>query len=51
MAESMGCLGITVNKPGELASALDQAFNSGRPAIVDVKTHVEGIAPRTWMPS
>ena len=51
MAESMGCLGITVNKPSELASALDQAFDSGRPAVVDVKTHVEGIAPRTWMPS
>ena len=46
MAESMGCLGITVNKPSELASALDQAFDSGRPAVVDVKTHVEGIAPR-----
>ena len=51
MAESMGCLGITVNKPSELSSALDQAFASGRPAVVDVKTHVEGIAPRTWMPS
>ena len=51
MAESMGCFGITVNKPSELASALDQAFASGKPAVVDVKTHVEGIAPRTWMPS
>ena len=29
MAESMGCFGITVNKPSELASALDQAFASG----------------------
>ena len=51
MAESMGCFGITVNKPSELSSALDQAFASGQPAVVDVKTHVEGIAPRTWMPS
>lgn len=51
MAESMGCFGVTVNKPSELASALDQAFASGKPAVVDVKTHVEGIAPRTWMPS
>lgn len=51
MAESMGCLGITVNKPSELSGALDQALESGRPAVVDVKTHVEGIAPRTWMPS
>jgi len=51
MAESMGCFGVTVNKPSELASALDQAFASGKPAVVDVKTHVEGIAPRAWMPS
>lgn len=50
MAESMGCFGVTVNKPSELAGALDAAFASGKPAVVDVKTHVEGIAPRTWMP-
>ena len=51
MAESMGCFGITVNKPSELAGALDAAFDSGKPAVVDVKTHVEGIAPRAWMPN
>jgi acetolactate synthase-1/2/3 large subunit len=51
MAESMGCFGITVNKVSELKSALDQAFDSGRPAIVDVKTHLEGIAPRAWLPA
>jgi len=50
MAESMGCFGITVNKPSEVSSALDQAFESGKPAIVDVKTHLEGIAPRAWLP-
>ncbi|MEZ4710977.1 MAG: thiamine pyrophosphate-binding protein [Caldilineaceae bacterium] len=50
MAESMGALGITVRKPGELASALDQAFAAGQPAVIDVKTHIGGIAPRAWMP-
>jgi acetolactate synthase-1/2/3 large subunit len=50
IAESMGCFGITVNKPSELAGALDQAFAAGRPAVVDVKTHLEGIAPRAWRP-
>ncbi|MBI1923520.1 thiamine pyrophosphate-binding protein, partial [Candidatus Poribacteria bacterium] len=48
MAESMGCFGITVNKPSELAGALEQAFAAGKPAVVDVKTHIEGIAPRAW---
>ena len=47
----MGALGLTVNKHSELAGALDQAFNAGRPVVVDVKTHVEGIAPRAWTPS
>ena len=51
IAESMGALGLTVNKPSELAGALDQALASGRPAVVDVKTHVEGIAPRAWTPA
>ena len=50
MAESMGCFGVTVNKPSELASALDQAFAAGKPAVVDVKTHIEGIASRAWVP-
>ncbi len=51
IAESFGALGITVNKPEELPGALERAFASGRPAVVDVKTHVEGIAPRAWMPA
>ncbi len=50
IAESMNCFGITVNKPSELASALDQAFAAGKPALVDVKTHLDGIAPRAWTP-
>ena len=50
IAESMGCFGVTVNKPSELPGALDQAFAAERPAVVDVKTHVEGIAPRAWTP-
>ena len=51
IAESMGCLGITVNKPAEISSALDRALAADRPAVVDVKTHVEGIAPPAWTPA
>jgi len=50
IAESMGCLGITVNAPSEIANALDQAFAAGKPAVVDVKTHIDGIAPKAWTP-
>ena len=48
MAESMGCLGITVKHPGEFLSALGQAFDANWPALIDVKTDIEGIAPRAW---
>lgn len=50
IAESMGCLGLTVHKPGEIQSALEQALDAGRPAVIDVKTDVDGIAPRAWVP-
>ena len=50
IAESFGCLGITVAEPGEIAGALDRAFAASRPVVIDVKTDIEGIAPRAWTP-
>jgi acetolactate synthase-1/2/3 large subunit len=50
LAESMGCFGVQVRRAAELEGALEQAFASGRPAVVDVKTHIEGIAPPAWTP-
>lgn len=50
VAESMGCFGTTVHRPSELQGALEQALEAGRPAVVDVKTDVDGIAPRAWVP-
>jgi acetolactate synthase-1/2/3 large subunit len=50
LAQSLGCFGITVHQPNQLANALDQAFAAGKPAVVDVKTHIDGIAPRAWTP-
>ena len=50
IARSMGCFGVTVNRISELRGALDEAFASGKPAVVDVKTHLDGIAPGAWLP-
>ena len=50
IAQSMDCFGATVHRPSELPNALEQALASGKPAIVDVKTHIEGIAPQAWAP-
>ena len=51
IAESMGCLGITVGKASEIGAALDRAFEANRPVVIDVKTDIEGIAPKTWTPT
>ena len=51
IADSMGCLGLTVRRAGEIESALEQAIAADRPAVIDVKTDIEGIAPRAWRPA
>ncbi len=48
VARDIGCFGIRVEKPSELQPALEQAFASGRPAIVDVVGDIDGIAPPPW---
>ncbi len=45
IAEEIGALGIRVEKPGELAPALLRALKADRPAIVDVVTDIEALAP------
>ena len=47
-AEAMGCFGIQVNQPGQIQSALEQALESGKPAVVDVVTDIEAMAPMPW---
>ena len=48
VAESIGCFGIRVERPGELRPALERAFASGRPTVVDVASDIEVIAPPAW---
>jgi acetolactate synthase-1/2/3 large subunit len=45
IAEAFGCYGIRVERPGELAEAIEGAFDSGKPAIVDVVTDKREYAP------
>lgn len=48
IAKLMGCVGIEVNKPNEINTALEKAIESGKPCVIDVKTDIEGIAPVAW---
>ncbi len=50
MAEAMGCFGVKVEQPGAIQGAIEQALASGRPAVVEVVTDVEGMAPMPWGP-
>ena len=50
VAESMGCLGIRVERPGDIGSAIERALASGRPAVVDVATDMNAVAPPPWSP-
>jgi len=46
VAEALGCLGEFVREPGELRPALERAFASGRPALVNVLTDPGVAYPR-----
>ena len=45
IAENMGALGIRVDKPADFVPALHQGLAAKRPAIIDVATDIEAIAP------
>jgi acetolactate synthase-1/2/3 large subunit len=45
IAEDIGALGIRVEKPNEIAPALAKAIEANRPAVIDVATDIEALAP------
>jgi acetolactate synthase-1/2/3 large subunit len=46
MVEALGCDGLLVRDPSELRPALEGAFESGRPTLVNVLTDPEVVYPR-----
>jgi acetolactate synthase I/II/III large subunit len=46
MVETLGCDGVLVREPSELRPALERAFESGRPTLVNVLTDPEVVYPR-----
>ena len=45
LAEDMGALGIRVEQPSEFGPALAQVLAANRPAVIDVATDIEALAP------
>ena len=50
VARSLGCVGLRVERPGEIAPAVQEALQCGRPAVVDVVTDIDAQAPLAWAP-
>jgi acetolactate synthase-1/2/3 large subunit len=50
LAASMGAAAFRVEKPGDLRTSLDAAFAAGRPAVVEVLTDVNALAPTGYAP-
>jgi len=50
IAEEMGCLGIQVERPEEIAAALKTALAADRASVVEVITHHDFRAPDPWAP-
>ena len=45
IADRVGALGIRVERPSELGPAVERAIEAGRPAVVDVRTDTDLLAP------
>ena len=45
IAEDMGAMGIRVEKPGDIAPAIERACKAGRPVVIDVVTDIDVLAP------
>ena len=50
IAESMGAMGIRVEKACELRPAFDRALSAGKPAVIDIASDIEALAPTAWLP-
>jgi len=48
VARSFGCFGMRIERPGELNEAMRSAFESGKPAVIDVMIDRYELAPTTF---
>ncbi|HXF66498.1 MAG TPA: thiamine pyrophosphate-binding protein, partial [Burkholderiales bacterium] len=48
VAESLGCEGVRVERPAEVAPALERALAARHPVVLDVVTDHRAFSPKTW---
>ena len=50
VAETLGCAGFRVEKPGQLKELLPRAFAMGKPVVIDAVSDEQALAPTAWLP-
>ena len=50
VAQEMGCNGVRVEHPDEIAGALQEALAAGAPTVVEVMTGLDYRGPKPWAP-
>jgi acetolactate synthase I/II/III large subunit len=50
VARAMDCFGARVDEPADLGRAFAAARASGKPALLDVRTDIDAVAPASWGP-
>lgn len=48
VAESLGCVGVRIERPDEVGPALEKALAAHRPVVLDVVTDHRAFSPKTW---
>ena len=49
-AESLGCAGMRIEKPGELKDAIQHALGMNQPVVLEVVSDEQALAPTAWYP-
>ena len=48
VAESLGCMGIRVEKPEQMGPAIEKALAARKPVVIDTVTDHRAFSPKTW---
>jgi acetolactate synthase-1/2/3 large subunit len=48
VAESLGCMGIRVERPEQMGPAIQKALSAGKPVVIDTVTDHRAFSPKTW---
>jgi acetolactate synthase-1/2/3 large subunit len=48
VAESLGCVGMRVEQPAQVAPAIEKALAARRPVVIDAVTDHRAFSPKTW---